>query len=57
VETGVEGAGLAGVTICSSGAEGVGATGMEDSEEDCLLMFFRGYIFSSNVTWQETYKR
>ena len=42
METSAEGAGLAGVTIYSSGAERVGATGMEDSEEDCLLMFFRG---------------
>jgi hypothetical protein len=42
VKTGAEGAWLVGVTICSNGAKRVGATGMEDSEVDWLLMFFRG---------------
>jgi hypothetical protein len=42
VETGAEGAWLAGVIICSSGAERIGATSMEDSEMDWFVMFFRG---------------
>ena len=45
METSAEGAWLASVTICSSGAQRIGVIGTEDSKVDWLVIFLEDKYF------------